>query len=92
MNPVAYLICYLLLVNLWGYISMVRDKQKAIKHHYRTPEKHLWFIAWIGGAFGSFIGMKTWHHKTKHPIFKYGMPLLCVGHVFLWGVIFLHLL
>jgi uncharacterized membrane protein YsdA (DUF1294 family) len=82
---------YLIIVNLWGFISMALDKQKAIKHQYRTPEKHLWFIAWIGGVFGSLIGMKTQHHKTRTNIFRFGMPILCVGHVLLWGFIFLHL-
>lgn len=91
MNIEAYLIGYLAVMNLWGYISMVQDKHKAVKHQYRTPERHLWFIAWIGGVFGSLIGMQVMHHKTRHPIFRYGMPLLCAGHVLLWGFIFLHL-
>lgn len=91
LDPIIIVIGYLVIVNLWGYFSMASDKQKAIKHQYRTPERHLWMIAWIGGVFGSLLGMKTKRHKTKTAIFRFGMPLLGILHVFLWGFIFLHL-
>lgn len=74
-----YEIYYLVFINLIGFLSMVIDKRRAIKHEYRISEKMLFIIALIGGSIGSLIGMNIMHHKTKHCYFKYGIPsILCV--------------
>ncbi|WP_217279756.1 DUF1294 domain-containing protein [Bacillus sp. PK3-056] len=52
------------------------DKKRAIKHQYRISERTLWITAILFGAFGLFIGMQKFRHKTKHASFKYGLPLL----------------
>lgn len=72
------IIIYLILVNIIAYISMWSDKKKAINHKYRISEKTLFTIAIIGGSLGSILGMKKFHHKTKHWYFKYGMPLILI--------------
>ena len=71
-------IIYLILVNIIAYISMWSDKKRAINHKYRISEKTLFTIAIIGGSLGSILGMKKFHHKTKHWYFKYGMPLILI--------------
>ena len=74
-----YEIYYLVLINLIGFLSMLIDKRRAIKHEYRISEKMLFIIALIGGSIGSLIGMNIMHHKTKHWYFKYGIPsILCI--------------
>ena len=40
------------------------------------PEKTLWLFALLGGAPGGWLGMRTFHHKTRHWYFRYGFPLL----------------
>ncbi|NFT32133.1 DUF1294 domain-containing protein, partial [Clostridium sporogenes] len=30
----------------------------------------------LGGSIGSYMGMKTFRHKTKHSKFKYGIPFI----------------
>ena len=65
---------YLLLVNLWGFFIMGFDKKRAIKQKSRVSEALLWQIACIGGAFGMYIGMKYYRHKTKHTSFVWGIP------------------
>nr|WP_302600160.1 DUF1294 domain-containing protein [uncultured Cellulosilyticum sp.] len=72
------IIIYLILVNIIAYISMWSDKKRAINHKYRISEKTLFTIAIIGGSLGSILGMKKFHHKTKHWYFKYGMPLILI--------------
>ena len=67
---------YLLVVNLTGLLFFYADKQKAIQHRYRIPERRLFFIALAGGAVGCLAGMYLFHHKTKHARFVIGMPLL----------------
>jgi len=57
---------------------MMIDKKRAIKHQYRINERTLWTTAILFGAFGLYIGMKSYRHKTKHASFKYGLPLLSV--------------
>jgi len=27
------------------------------------------------------LGMKVWHHKTKHKKFKYGLPLILLAQI-----------
>ena len=39
-------------------------------------EKTLWLFALLGGAPGGWLGMRAFHHKTRHWYFRYGFPLL----------------
>lgn len=45
------------------------DKLKAKKGAWRISEKALLGLGMLGGALGGLIGMKIWHHKTKHKYF-----------------------
>ena len=69
---------YLAMVNLIGFAMMGIDKRKAIKKLWRIPESALFIIAIIGGSIGSIIGMRVFHHKTRHWHFVYGMPFILV--------------
>jgi uncharacterized protein len=75
---VKYLICYLILLNFIGFLSMYIDKEKAKKGKWRIKESTLLLIAIIGGSIGSYLGMKTFRHKTNHAKFKYGIPLIII--------------
>ncbi|CAI9389339.1 MULTISPECIES: DUF1294 domain-containing protein [Bacillaceae] len=78
---------YLVLINVTGYLFMMIDKKRAIKHQYRISERTLWTIAIFFGALGLYIGMQNFRHKTKHATFKYGLPaltLLELGIVLYW--------
>lgn len=77
----VYIVIYLLLVNLLAFVTMYRDKQKAKKNEWRTPESSLWTYAFIGGVFGIFAGMRVFRHKTKHNSFKYGVPLVILAYL-----------
>ena len=69
---------YMVAINIIGFAIMGRDKHLARKKQWRISESSLWFIAIIGGAIGSAIGMYYFRHKTKHVVFKVGFPLLAV--------------
>ncbi|MBY0124035.1 DUF1294 domain-containing protein [Bacillus sp. S/N-304-OC-R1] len=64
------------IMNLVGLVIMKSDKTKAIKHQYRISEKTLWIVAILFGATGMTVGMRAFHHKTKHIQFKFGLPML----------------
>ena len=82
-----YLLIYLLTVNAAGFLLMLVDKYKARKKLWRIPEATLMGVAAIGGSIGSLAGMYTFRHKTKHPKFTIGIPLILalqVTAVILW--------
>lgn len=77
-NVTTILLAYCILINLVGFAMMGIDKYKAKKRAFRIPEATLFSIAMIGGSIGSIIGMYTFHHKTRHPKFTIGMPVILV--------------
>lgn len=75
-----FLILYLIIINAIGCIIMLRDKYCAVNQLWRIPEKALLFVAIIGGSLGSYLGMKLFRHKTKHPVFYIGLPVILALH------------
>ena len=67
---------YLLAVNVITFTVYGIDKLKAKKGWWRIPEATLLTLAAIGGSIGAWAGIKTWHHKTMHKKFKYGVPAI----------------
>ncbi len=76
-----YLLIYLIIINLIGFLAMFLDKQKAKRHAWRIPEKTLFFLALIGGSLGTTLGMNLFRHKTKHWYFRFGMPLIAIVQI-----------
>lgn len=72
---------YLILVNAVAFFLMLADKQKAKKKQWRIPEATLMGSAPIGGSIGALAGMYTFRHKTKHPKFTVGIPLILAVQV-----------
>jgi len=81
---------YLLLINATGFLLMLIDKYKAMKNLWRIPEATLMLVAAIGGSIGSLVGMYTVRHKTKHPKFTVGIPIILVLQILI--VYYLHIL
>lgn len=73
-----YLIIYLIVINAAGFILILVDKFKAKRNHWRIPEKTLLGVAAIGGSIGSLAGMYLVRHKTNHPRFFIGIPVMLV--------------
>lgn len=71
----------LLAINAITFFVYGIDKWKAKRGKWRIPEATLLWLAAIGGSIGAWLGMKVWHHKTKHKKFKYGVPLIFILHV-----------
>lgn len=64
----------LLLLNLISLILYVRDKKKAQRGAWRTPEATLLTSAFLFGGVGAMIGMYVFRHKTKHMKFRILVP------------------
>ena len=70
------LLLYLVTINAAGFVLMLADKHKATKNIWRIPAATLMTVAVLGGSVGSLLGMYTVRHKTRHPKFTVGIPLL----------------
>ena len=73
------LLYYLIVINVVTFLVYGIDKWKAKQSKWRIPEATLLLLAVIGGSVGAWLGMKTWHHKTMHKKFKYGLPLILLA-------------
>ncbi len=72
------LILYLIVINIVAFLAYGADKQKAKEKKWRTPESVLLMLAVLGGSIGALLGMKVFHHKTKHPKFFIGVPAILI--------------
>lgn len=77
-----YFLIYLLIINAVGFLLMLGDKWKAKNKRWRIPEATLMGVAAIGGSIGSLLGMHIFRHKTRHPKFTLGIPLILVVQIF----------
>lgn len=77
MGTVRAVVCtYLWLMTLCGFFSMIVDKKRAIDGGRRISEGTLFLLALLGGSLGSFLGMQTVRHKTRHWYFVLFIPLI----------------
>lgn len=73
MEAIVY---FLVSINILAFIVYGIDKWRAAHGRWRIPEYTLLGLAVIGGSIGALIGMKVWHHKTKHKKFVLGLPAI----------------
>lgn len=72
---------WLLIMNSVCFFLMASDKKRARCHQRRIPEKTLLLTGLFGGALGGWLGMYVFRHKTRHPAFVVGMPLMTALYV-----------
>ncbi|MBK6835055.1 MAG: DUF1294 domain-containing protein [Bacteroidetes bacterium] len=72
-----FILAYLIVLNLIAYVIMWYDKIQSKNKGNRIAENTLFFIAFIGGALGIYLGMKApVNHKSAKLKFRIGIPLL----------------
>lgn len=81
MVVISIIASYLALMNLTGFAMMGIDKRKAVKKLWRIPEYTFFVVALIGGSIGTILGMRIFHHKTRHWYFAYGLPVILLLQV-----------
>ena len=69
---------YVIIINVVTFFIYGLDKSKAKARQWRIPEAQLIFLAVIGGSVGALAGMKVFHHKTRKPKFKIGVPTILI--------------
>ena len=80
---------YLLAVNVLAFAVYGWDKMRSkVQGARRVPEKTLFLLAIVGGSVGAILGMRVWHHKTRHWYFKYGLPAILLVQLALAGYLY----
>ncbi len=72
------ILIYLAAINIAAFFLYGIDKWKARHDKWRVTEARLLWIAVAGGSIGALLGMKIWHHKTKHNKFRFGLPAILI--------------
>ena len=78
MTSTNLLYIYVIIINVVTFFIYGLDKSKAKAGQWRIPEAQLIFLAVIGGSVGALAGMKVFHHKTRKPKFKTGVPAILI--------------
>lgn len=92
MQPIFFLLLYLLIINILAAILTVFDKLRAIHHGRRVREATLLLVAALGGSPVMLVFMLMIRHKTRKPKFMVGIPLILIAQialtVILWRVLY----
>lgn len=81
------MIYYLFVINVITFAAFGLDKRKAKKRKLRIRESVLLGLALIGGSLGAMAGMFLFHHKTRKPAFRIGIPVLFLLQGVIWILI-----
>lgn len=68
----------ILLISFITFCMYGIDKWKAKRGSWRISEKALLLSAFCFGGIGAFLGMRMFHHKTKHWYFAVFVPLFMI--------------
>ena len=85
----AWAAAWVLAWSVAAFALMGMDKRRAQTGAWRIAEKTLFLTAALGGSPGALLGMRAFHHKTKHWYFKFGMPAILAAQAVLVGWILL---
>lgn len=78
---IYYSVLYLIAINLITFFFFRNDKKRSKKEAWRIPEKTLIGLCLIGGSIGGLLGMRLFHHKTKHFLFAWGIPIILIFQI-----------
>lgn len=75
-TPAGALAVWLIAINVVTFAVYGIDKRRARHGAWRVPEKTLFLLPLLGGSLGALLGMRVFHHKTKHWYFVWGIPAI----------------
>ena len=75
-------------INFLSFALMGWDKYSAIKNNWRISEENLLGIAFLGGAFGIYLGMLIFRHKTKKKQFQILVPLYMIINIGIYYLVY----
>ena len=84
-SVIAPVAVYVVVMSLAGFLLMGADKRAARSGAWRLPEKTLLMVALIGGSPGILLGMRVFRHKTRHFLFRTGVPVMLAAQLLFLG-------
>ena len=81
MSAARFYLLWLCLMSLVTFLVMGGDKRRAKQGARRVPEARLFLLALLGGGAGGFLAMYAFRHKTRHPQFVIGFPLIAAFQI-----------
>ena len=82
-NHFYFFFSVLVFVNTLSFVLMWVDKQRSLKGKERAPEVYFFLWAVMFGSLGVFLGIFTFHHKTRKIYFPLGIGLLLIQQIIL---------
>ncbi len=77
----AFLIVYLVFMNIAAATLFWRDKRSSVSGGWRTPESTLLGIAFWGGSVGALAAQQVLRHKTRKQPFRSRLIMISVFHL-----------
>lgn len=78
----------LIVMNVLSFSLMGIDKMRAKRGAWRIPEKTLFTVTALFGGLGGVMGMRVFHHKTRHRSFAVGFPALLTIQVIVLAALY----
>ena len=72
---------WVLALSILDFALMGADKGRARRGAWRVPEKTFFLVALLGGSPGAILGMRFFHHKTRHWYFKWCLPAILMAQL-----------
>ncbi len=72
-------VIWMIIMSALLFMLMGIDKGRARHGGRRISEKRLFAAALMGGAFGGWLGMYVFRHKTRHWYFAWGFPAIALA-------------
>lgn len=79
-----YVVGWYLLISIGTFTVYGVDKHRAKNGGWRIPEKTLHLLSFAGGWPGALTAQRTFHHKTRKPVFQTVFWLSVLLHVGVW--------
>ena len=76
----------LIVMNLVSFALMGIDKRRAQRGAWRISEKALFLTTACFGGLGGGMGMRLFHHKTKHWYFRVFFPAMLAAQIVILAI------
>ena len=76
----------LIAMNLVSFALMGIDKRRAQRGAWRISEKALFLTTACFGGLGGVMGMRLFHHKTKHWYFRVFFPAMLAAQIVILAI------
>ena len=85
-NTILIVMAVLIVMNLVSFALMGIDKRRAQRGAWRISEKALFLTTACFGGLGGVMGMRLFHHKTKHWYFRVFFPAMLAAQIVILAI------